>query len=74
MSHFYGSMEGSRGVATRCGTKGSGMQAYIRGWTTGVLVNLVHVDGKDRVVVQRTTGSSGSGAGREVIAEWAVDA
>lgn len=60
MSHFYDSIQGNRGEATRCGTKDSGMTAHIRGWNIGVAVSL-YVDSKGRDVVQvyRTTGSSG---------------
>ena len=35
MSHFYASIEGNRSEATRCGTKSSGMQGHVRGWTIG---------------------------------------
>ena len=37
MSHFYASIQGNRGEATRCGTKG-GMMGWIRGWHSGVKV------------------------------------
>jgi len=32
MSHFYGTLQGTRGRATRCGTKNSGMTAQAAGW------------------------------------------
>jgi len=32
MSHFYGTIAGSRGTGTRCGTKKSGMVSYVAGW------------------------------------------
>jgi hypothetical protein len=42
MAHFYGDMQGSRGQATRCGTKQSGIHAHIRGWHTGVQTVVWH--------------------------------
>jgi hypothetical protein len=69
MAHFYGDLQGSRGEATRCGTKASGIDAHIRGWHTGVSVRLAHVDGVDVVRVYRTSGSSGAGSDT-LIAEW----
>jgi len=35
MAHFYGSMQGSRGETTRCGTRNSGLYAHVRGWDIG---------------------------------------
>jgi len=32
MSHFYGTLQGSRGEATRCGTKKSRMETYCASW------------------------------------------
>jgi hypothetical protein len=32
MSHFYGTVDGNRGVGTRCGTKGSGMEVIAASW------------------------------------------
>ena len=60
MSHFYANIKGSRGEATRCGTKASGMEGHIRGWDLGVHVTLVNTDsGEDRVAVYLTAGSNG---------------
>lgn len=60
MAQFYGSMKGSRGEATRLGTKNSGFDAHIRGWNIGARVYLRHVDGKDVVSVYKTGGSNGA--------------
>lgn len=66
MSRFYGSMQGARGEATRRGTTASGLDAHIRGWTTGVRVvarplttgeRSAHPD-VDAFDVYATTGSS----------------
>jgi len=68
MSHFYGSMQGSRGEATRCGTKNSGFTAHIRGWDIGVEVWLRYDEKKkcDVVEVQLTGGSNGRRVGRHL--------
>ena len=67
MSHFYGSMQGSRGQATRCGTPKSGIDAHIRGWKIGARVRLrVDADGRDIMEVYKTAGS-GSHAGDKLI-------
>jgi hypothetical protein len=38
MSHFYGGVSGSRGPATRQGTKDSGFSAYAQGWMSRLTV------------------------------------
>jgi hypothetical protein len=60
MSHFYGSMKGSRGEATRCGTKSSGISVHLRGWTSGVRVYGYHDErtGRDVFKVYQTSGSN----------------
>jgi hypothetical protein len=71
MSHFYASMKGARGQATRCGSKQSGIFAHIRGWNFGVRVELVHVGGKDAVRLYQTSGTNG---GKEwKIGAWTED-
>lgn len=74
MSHFYGDVQGNRGVATRGGSKDSGIEGHIRGWHTGARVECHHDDasGKDIVSVYRTGGSS-SRSNQELIAEWSTD-
>ena len=64
MSRFYGSLQGSRGVATRCGTKNSGIEAHVRGWDVGVraIVNECNKCGGDQVQVYATGGSNGNSA------------
>lgn len=62
MSHFYGSIQGNRGEATRGGTKDSGIYGHIRGWNVGVRVDVDHDadKGQDIAVVRATGGSNGS--------------
>ena len=61
MSHFYASIQGSRGEATRQGTKDSGMYGHIRGWDRGVRVECVYNSAEDKDVfhVTMTGGSTG---------------
>ena len=58
MSHFYSSIQGGRGEATRCGDKHSGIQGHIRGWRSGVQVwGEVSQEGEDRFRISVTNGS-----------------
>ena len=41
MSRFYGSLQGSRGEATRQGTRASGITSHTRGWNIGARVEMV---------------------------------
>ena len=60
MAQFYGSIQGNKGVATRMGTKSSGLEAHIRGWNKGIRVKMrVNDKGEDEAVVYLTAGSNG---------------
>ena len=74
MSHFYGDLQGNRGMATRQGTRFSGIDAHVRGWHTGarIVVTVDQLTGKDLVRVYRTGGSNNSTG--ELVAEWMEDA
>jgi hypothetical protein len=52
MSHFYGTVQGSRGEATRCGYK-SGLETWAAGWGGAVKVQVYHEDGRDYVRVTK---------------------
>ncbi len=56
MSHFYGSLQGSRGEATRCATKKSGLTVRAAGWGGSILVRVWHdtQDGVDCFSVHQT--------------------
>lgn len=51
MSHFYSSIEGNRGEATRQGTKGSGIRASCQGWEGSVIVRQYYDEEHDRDMV-----------------------
>jgi hypothetical protein len=57
MSHFYGTLQGSRGEATRGGSKDSGMTTYCASWEGAIRCQAVHdkISGKDMVRVEKVT-------------------
>lgn len=63
MAHFYSSIQGSRGEATRCGTKSSGVRSYVQGWTGRIESDMRYDEDtkRDEGWVNLTTGPSGSG-------------
>lgn len=60
MSHFYASIQGSRGEATRRGTKSSGMTSHTHGWHFGVKVVMrTDENGEDVADIYLTPGAEG---------------
>lgn len=55
MSHFYGSVQGSRGAATRGGGKASGITGTVKSWNASITTRLWHDEetGRDMFSVQR---------------------
>lgn len=47
MAHFYGTLKGSRGEATRCGTKASGLVTYAASWMGAVRSEVFVRDSED---------------------------
>lgn len=47
MSHFYGSAQGNKGEATRCGTKNSGYVTEAASWEGAVRVELWYNEDKE---------------------------
>lgn len=72
MSQYYAEIQGSRGRASRQGTKQSGMWSHTRGWHIGCEVYCYYsdVDEDDRVRIFLTGGSAGSE--RIFLGEWSV--
>jgi hypothetical protein len=56
MAHFYGRIRGSRGEATRAGTRKSGYMATVASWQGAVVTRLWHDEGTglDMAVVELT--------------------
>lgn len=74
MSHFYGTIQGSRGEATRCATKNSGLTTYAAGWKGAIRVDVSHhSDGTDRFIVSLTPWQNSGGQTR-VLAEGVLNA
>jgi hypothetical protein len=61
MAKFYGSIKGSRGEATRCGTINSGIKTSVQSWD-GSIITALSYDGDNRdilmVEVRMSEGSS----------------
>jgi len=58
MSHFYASIQGDKGEATRCGSKDSGSNSHTRGWNLGVAIEGYHHSGEDFFQITITSGST----------------
>ena len=69
MSQYYAEIQGNRGVVSRTGTKVSGIEGHIRGWTIGAKVVISYENGKDVVRIYRTGGSRGK-RGPELVKEF----
>lgn len=66
MAHFYGNLKGSRGEATRCGTRQSGIRVSARSWKGSISVELRQYEpDSDPIAIVRV--SSGSAAEGEII-------
>ncbi len=58
MAHFYGMIQGQRGMASRLGNKKSGLWAKVNGWDAGITVE-AHAGDVDAFDVYMTSGSNG---------------
>lgn len=65
MAHFYGSIQGARGEATRLGHRSSGLTTKACSWQGAVSVRLYERDGTDYACVELTT-HNGAGVNREL--------
>ena len=62
MAHFYGNLKGSRGEATRCGTRQSGIRVSARSWAGSVSVEMQgREDGTPGVIIRCSDTSSTGG-------------
>jgi hypothetical protein len=69
MAHFRATIQGARGMASRLGTKTSGITAKINGWNIGLVVEIkTDENGKDIILVWSTNGSNGEK--REKKSKW----
>lgn len=65
MAHLYGTIVGSRGMASRIGGKASGLRVRAASWEGAVTVMLYERDGKDYAHVCLAT-HNGAGVEREL--------
>lgn len=62
MSAFYGTTVGSRGVATRCGSRNSGIKSSVQSWDYSVITRMFEDnDGKTVVSISVSNGSTSYG-------------
>lgn len=54
MAHFYGTIQGARGEASRLGSKASGLSTVAASWNGAVRVYLYEQNGKDMARVELT--------------------
>lgn len=54
MAHFYGTIDGNRGEASRLGSKDSGFRATAASWSGAISVTLSHCNGRDEARVEMT--------------------
>ena len=75
MAHFYGSVKGARGEATRLGGKGGGMKAIAAGWEGAIRTTVYHDEatGNDMYRVELIPWGSSGGSAR-VISEGVLNA
>ncbi len=66
MSKLYGSLQGCRGEATRCGSKDSGMRASIQSWN-GSLVSYMDLDENDKPIITLKISKGSACYGEETI-------
>lgn len=61
MAHYYGTLTGSRGTATRLGTRASGLTVAARSWTGSVTVEMSEGHDGTRVAIRVADGSATGG-------------
>jgi len=52
MSHFYGTVKGNRGKATRCGTKSSGLEVNAASWEGSINVRIWYDEKIDKDIFE----------------------
>lgn len=65
MSHFYGTIQGQAGEATRRGSKNSGLVTRAASYAGCIEVNLIHEEGVDYAIIKLTPWK-GAGIHKEI--------
>ena len=58
MANFYGTVQGNRGMASRLGTKSSGLAVTAQSWDGSVIVRMYEEDGRTIVYIGVGYGST----------------
>ena len=66
MASLYGSLQGCRGEATRCGSKSSGVRASVQSWICS-LVSYMALDDNENPIITLKTSDCSSSYGSETI-------
>ena len=66
MAKLYGSLQGCRGEATRCGSKSSGVRASVQSWQ-GSLISYMDLDDNENPIVTLKISGCSSSYGSETI-------
>lgn len=74
MAHFYSSIQGSRGEATRCGTKNSGIVSSVMCAEGRIVTRIWHNEGRDRNDFEVTLEPHWEGGVTQVLARGICDA
>lgn len=61
MSHFYGSLKGNRGEATRAGSKSSGIKSSVQSYEGSIITHFLELDGEIHYSIEVAKGSSSFG-------------
>lgn len=61
MAHFRGTIQGHRGLASRLGSKASGLSANLASWQGAVSVELYSAQGTDYVRIELRQHVNGAG-------------
>ena len=72
MAHFYGTVQGGRGEASRLGTKKDGIHSSARGWKLGVDVQGNHTTVDDTAFDQFTVDITGGSGNSRSLASFTV--
>ena len=73
MSHFYGTIQGKAGEATRCGSKKSGLHTETAGWGGCIDVQVYYSEKHERDMFTVKLKPWGNGGDGRIIAEGFLD-
>ena len=74
MAQYYAQIQGNRGMASRMGSKASGMWGHLRGWSIGVMVYIDRDEATDKDVVSiHITGGSHDSSTKKFLGRWVLD-